>query len=45
MGNKKDKTKGDSRRNFLKSGFILSAGTVVGGSLLGACGGEESGEK
>ena len=43
MGNKKDKTKGDSRRNFLKSGFILGAVAITG--ILGACGGEESGEK
>jgi len=47
MKHKNDKPSKESRREFLKSGFMLGAGAVAGSGLLAACSGTdpESGEK
>ncbi len=46
MKNNKEKPSKESRRNFLKTGLMLGAGTVAGSGLLASCSGdEETGEK
>ena len=43
MAKKKKKSGSDSRRDFLRSGFLLGAGAVAGSGILAACSDDDAG--